>query len=120
VRSLASSPSSSAAAPATTLRRTDTSPHRARSLAAGPTHATGGERDGVRQVGQRYLDEIIEMILEGHRGDIDLDGVRSARVVRSLKLTDFSKTMVTSGRDLRSSDGQTLYVIRQRRWPKDP
>jgi ADP-ribosylglycohydrolase len=72
----------------------------ARSLAAGPRGA--GEAVGLRQVGQRYLKEIIDKLFEGHQGDIDLDGVRTARATRAHNLTDLSKTTVTTGWELRT------------------
>jgi hypothetical protein len=48
-------------------------------------------------------------------GTIDLGGIRQARVTGLQKLTDLSRTTVTTGWKLRATDGQTLYVTKQRR-----
>jgi len=87
----------------------------ARSLAAGPVRPGNREAAPNRSLGKRELDAVLEKVYEGPGVDFDLDGDRRARVVQPLTLIDRSRSTVTTGWEVGTSDGQTLYVTRQRR-----
>jgi hypothetical protein len=87
----------------------------ARQLSAGADTATVATRRAPRAIRTRDLDGILESIGRGPGGEIDLDGLRTVRVVRARPVVDRSRSMETRSWELAASDGQTLYVTKQRR-----
>ncbi|HHB13028.1 MAG TPA: hypothetical protein ENK62_07505, partial [Chromatiales bacterium] len=83
----------------------------ANQVAQGPS-AAQHRPAGLRTIGQRELDSLRAVLVEGHRGSLDLDGIRHAEVVDLICPTPLSKSTVAQVWQLRTSDGQTIYVTK--------
>lgn len=73
----------------------------------------------LRHVGSKDLESICRNLLDAQHEELDLDGVRRARVLDSRTLTSSSKTTTVHNWKLHTFDGQTLYVTKYFRKPKE-
>ena len=71
-----------------------------------------------RPVGPRDLRDLTQALLDGPRSTVGLRRLRGATVTRARSLEPFSPTTVVRAWELRTGDGQTLYVTKLRRKPK--
>ena len=86
-------------------------------LARGPS-AAADRPPRLRSVTERDLDGLMHPLVEGYRGSLVLDGTRSAAVVDVVSLKPLSRTTTARRWELRISDGQTVYVTKVGRKPK--
>lgn len=72
-------------------------------------------------MGASQLDALLGALAEGHEGDLEIDGVRKARVTDFLRPMSLSKTALVHTWSLRVDDGQTLYITKcSRKSKNDP
>ena len=64
------------------------------------------------------LRDLTQELLDGPRFTVGLPRLRGATVTRARSLEPFSPTKVVRAWELRTGDGQTLYVTKLRRKPK--
>lgn len=86
-----------------------------------------GPKDSVERpqalapVGARQLDTLRDALVEGHEGNLDIDGVRKAQVADFLRPPPLSETTLAQTWSLRTDDGQTIYITKcSRRAKNDP
>ncbi|MDX2087840.1 MAG: ADP-ribosylglycohydrolase family protein [Kofleriaceae bacterium] len=60
----------------------------------------------------KALDQILDSLVGGHQGVLDLGGTRQARVVDLYRPTPSTASINVAGWQLATSDGQTLYVTK--------
>ncbi|MGN6108794.1 MAG: ADP-ribosylglycohydrolase family protein [Kofleriaceae bacterium] len=60
----------------------------------------------------KALESIMERLVGGHEGELELGGARRAHVVEPYKLTPATPSITVAGWQLATSDGQTLYVTK--------
>ena len=65
-----------------------------------------------RPVGPRDLRDLVQELLDGQRSTVGPRGLRGATVIRAHSLEPFSPTTVVRAWELRTVDGQTLYVTK--------
>jgi predicted enzyme related to lactoylglutathione lyase/ADP-ribosylglycohydrolase len=83
----------------------------ANELAQGPS-AIRNRPAALRTISQKDLDALRAALVDGHKGKLDLDGIRQAEIKDFLYPKPLSKTTVAQVWRLQASDGQTLYVTK--------
>jgi ADP-ribosylglycohydrolase/predicted enzyme related to lactoylglutathione lyase len=92
--------------------------HLANAVAQGPSAAM--ERPAkLRIVGKKEIDHLISTLVKGHKGDLDFDGLRTAKTVEMMSLEPLSKSTIAQAWQLQLHDGQTIYITKVGRKPKD-
>ena len=90
----------------------------ANAIARGPS-ATQERTKDLRAIGKKDIDSLVETLVQGHKGKLDLDGVRKSEVIDMMSPRPLSKTTVAQVWQIRTDDGQTIYVTKLGRKPKD-
>ena len=90
----------------------------ANAIARGPG-ATQERPQDLRTIGKKDVDSLIENLVQGHRGKLDIDGVRSGEIIRMISPKPLSKTTLAQVWQIRTDDGQTIYVAKLGRRPED-
>ncbi len=89
----------------------------ANQVARGPS-AVEDRPAGLQPIGQKELDGIRSALVNGHQGDLNFDGIRHAEVADFVCPKPLSRSTVAQVWQLRTSDGQTIYVTKLGRRPK--
>ena len=85
----------------------------ANAFARGPCE-TQERHQGLRTIGKKDIDSLIEKLVQGRWGKFDLDGVRRSEVVDMMSLKPLSKNTLARVWHIRTDDGQTVYVTNLR------
>ena len=72
--------------------------------------AAAGVSAKPRSIDRPHLEEIKRVLASGHSETFDFDGVREAAIVGSMQAKPLSKSARVLIRELRTSDGQRLYM----------
>ncbi|MCP3997598.1 MAG: hypothetical protein GY722_21430 [bacterium] len=89
----------------------------ANEVARGPS-ATQQRPTSQRSMTRQDLDGLRSALVEGLQRDLDLDGTRRAEVVKFLSPKPLSQTTHAQAWQLRTSDGQLIYITKLGRRPK--
>jgi ADP-ribosylglycohydrolase/predicted enzyme related to lactoylglutathione lyase len=90
----------------------------ANAVARGPSAALKRPKD-LRTISKRDIDSLIGSLVQGHQGKLDLDGIRKGEVTDMSSPKPLSKTTVAQVWQVRTDDGQTIYVTKLGHKPKD-
>ncbi|MCY4032322.1 MAG: ADP-ribosylglycohydrolase family protein [Hyphomicrobiales bacterium] len=90
----------------------------ANAVARGPDATQERPRD-LRKIGKKDIDSLIDSLAQGHKGKLDLDGVRRSEIIDTMSPKPLSKTTLAQVWQIRTDDGQTIYVTKLGRRPKD-
>ncbi|NJL29279.1 MAG: hypothetical protein HC897_16045 [Thermoanaerobaculia bacterium] len=90
----------------------------ANEVARGPA-ATQDPGTSLRPIGRRGLDELRNRLFDGGEGGLDLDGRRRAEIIAHTPLKPLSPSTHAQSWQLKTEDGQTLYVTKLGRRPKE-
>lgn len=83
----------------------------ANSVAQGPP-ATRERPKDLRFIGKKELEDLIAALVQGHKGNLNLDGVRYAQVTDMISPKPLSKTTIAQTWQIETVDGQTIYVTK--------
>lgn len=81
--------------------------------------AASEDSEKSRHINARDRDGLMEELLANSNADLDFGGIRRARVIGICKPVSLSRTTTVHSWHLQASDGQTLYVTKAGRKPKD-
>ncbi len=87
-------------------------------VARGPA-AAQNRPASLRPIGRKELSELRCVLVEGRQEHLSLDGTRSAKIVGLNSPKPLSKSTLAQIWQLRTADGQTIYVTKLGRRPKD-
>lgn len=90
----------------------------ANEVARGPS-ATQERPASQRALSRQDLDGLRSALVEGFQGDLDLDGTRRAEVVKLFSPKPLSETTDAHVWQLRTSDGQIIYITKLGRRPRN-
>ena len=79
--------------------------------------ATQERPRNLRTIGKEDVDSLIDKLVQGRCGKFALDGVRRSEVVDTTSLKPLSKTALARVWQVRTDDGQTIYVTKFGRRP---
>ena len=63
-------------------------------------------------IGKKHIDAVVDNLVQGHKGKLQLDGIRKAEVTDMMSPKPLSKTTVAQVWQIRIDDGQTIYVTK--------
>ncbi|MCY4034971.1 MAG: ADP-ribosylglycohydrolase family protein [Hyphomicrobiales bacterium] len=90
----------------------------ANAVARGPGATRERPRE-LRTIGKKDVDSLTDNLVQGYRGKLDLDGVRKSEVIDMMSPKPLSKTTLAQVWHIRTDDGQTIYVTKLGRRPKE-
>lgn len=70
-------------------------------------------------IGKKHIAAVVDNLVQGHKGKLQLDGIRKAEVTDMMSPKPLSKTTVAQVWQIRIDDGQTIYVTKLGRRAKE-